>query len=200
VDVRLGKAVEHVDADGVVIAGERVETRTVLWTAGVAASPAGHWLGSETDRAGRAVVGSDLSIAGYPEVFVVGDTAHIENDGKLLPGVAQVALQSGKHVAHSIRARVLHQPPPGPFSYFDKGNMATISMMYAIMEKDRLKVDGIPGKLGWTFIHIMYLGRAEGQLMLCLQWIFGLFFGRTASRYIDAPSVAVTEKSGEVHA
>jgi NADH dehydrogenase FAD-containing subunit/cytochrome bd-type quinol oxidase subunit 2 len=187
VDVRLGKAVEMVDADGVVIAGERVRTKTVLWTAGVAASPAGRWLGVETDRAGRVVVGPDLSVPGHPEIFVVGDTAHIENDGKLLPGVAQVALQSGKHAAHTIRARVLHQPPPPAFTYFDKGNMATISQGYAIMEKDKLKVSGPLGKTGWAFIHVLYLGRAEGMLLLCLQWIFGVLFGRLGSRYIDTP-------------
>jgi NADH dehydrogenase FAD-containing subunit len=206
VDVRVGKAVEHVDETGVVIAGERVPTRTVLWTAGVAASDAGRWLGVETDRPGRVVVGADLTVKGYPEVFVVGDTAHIENDGKPLPGVAQVALQSGKHAAHSIRARVLHQPPPSAFSYFDKGNMATIASTYAIMEKDRMKVGGILGKAGWTFIHILYLGRAEGQLMLCMQWIFGLWLGRTGSRYIDTPSVQPasagqsSETPTEVHA
>jgi NADH dehydrogenase FAD-containing subunit/cytochrome bd-type quinol oxidase subunit 2 len=196
VDVRLGKAVEMVDADGVVIGGERVPTRTVLWTAGVAASDAGRWLGAETDRAGRVVVGSDLSVAGYPEVFVVGDTAHIENDGKLLPGVAQVALQSGKHVAHSIRALVLQQPAPAAFSYFDKGNMATIAFSYAIMEKGKMKVGGWLGKAGWTFIHILYLGRAEGQLMLCMQWIFGLVLGRSGSRYIDTPSVEAPVTEG----
>jgi NADH dehydrogenase FAD-containing subunit/cytochrome bd-type quinol oxidase subunit 2 len=206
VDVRLGKAVEHVDETGVVIAGERVPTRTVLWTAGVAASDAGRWLGVQTDRPGRVVVGPDLSVEGYPEIFVVGDTAHIENDGKVLPGVAQVALQSGKHAAHSIRARVLHQPPPNAFSYFDKGNMATISFSYAIMEKDKMKVGGWLGKTGWAFIHILYLGRAEGQLMLCMQWIFGLMLGRSGSRYIDTPYVATPaaaaggERSGEVHA
>jgi NADH dehydrogenase FAD-containing subunit len=206
VDVRLGKAVELVDEHGVVIAGERVPTRTVLWTAGVSASDAGRWLGVETDRPGRVVVGPDCSVKGYPEIFVVGDTAHIENDGKPLPGVAQVALQSGKHAAHSIRSRVLHQPPPGPFSYFDKGNMATISSSYAIMEKDKMKIDGWLGKTGWAFIHILYLGRAEGQLMLCMQWIFGLFMGRTGSRYIDSPTVATplaeaaAESSHEVHA
>jgi NADH dehydrogenase FAD-containing subunit len=194
VDVRLGKAVELVDDEGVVIAGERVKTRTVLWTAGVAASPAGRWLGAETDRAGRVVVGPDLSIADHPEIFVVGDTAHIENDSKLLPGVAQVALQSGKHAAHTIRARVLHQPAPGAFSYFDKGNMATISQGYAIMEKDKLKLDGPLGKTGWAFIHVLYLGRAEGQLMLCMQWIFGVLFGRLGSRYIDTPSFETTAR------
>jgi len=189
VDVRVGQAVEQVDAEGVVIAGQRVRTRTVLWTAGVSASPAGRWLGVETDRAGRVVVGSHLSVAGYPEIFVVGDTAHIENDGKVLPGVAQVALQSGKHAAHSIRARVMHQRPPAPFSYFDKGNMATISPSYAIMEKGRLKAGGLVGKAGWAFIHVLYLGRAEGQLLLCIQWLFGVLLGKTGSRYIDTPSV-----------
>ena len=190
VEVRLGQAVELVDADGVVVAGQRISAGTVLWTAGVAASPAGQWLGVQTDRAGRVVVGPDLSVPGYPEIFAVGDTAHIENDGKMLPGVAQVALQSGKHAAHTIRARVLRQPPPGAFSYFDKGNMATISSTYAIMEKGRLKLGGFLGKTGWAFIHVLYLGRAEGQLMLCMQWLFGIAFGRTGSRYIDTPSIA----------
>ncbi|MBV9601563.1 MAG: cytochrome d ubiquinol oxidase subunit II [Chloroflexi bacterium] len=189
VDVRLGQAVQAVDAEGVVIAGQRVQTRTVLWTAGVAASPAGRWLNVETDRAGRVVVGSDLTVPGHPEVFVIGDTAHIEINGNVLPGVVQVAMQGGKHVAHTIRSRVLHQPAPRPFSYFDKGNMATISMSYAIMEKGKLKLSGPLGKTGWAFIHILYLGRAEGQLMLCLQWLSALVFGKTGSRYIDTPSL-----------
>jgi NADH:ubiquinone reductase (H+-translocating) len=193
VDVRVGQAVELVDEEGVVIAGQRVRTRTVLWTAGVAASPAGRWLGVETDRAGRVVVGPHLSVAGYPEIFVVGDTAHIENAGTVLPGVAQVALQSGKHAAHSIRARVMRQPPPAPFDYFDKGNMATISANYAIMEKGRLKAGGLIGKAGWAFIHVLYLGRAESQLLLCVQWLFGLLLGRTGSRYIDTPTVSRSE-------
>jgi NADH dehydrogenase FAD-containing subunit len=196
VDVRVGQAVELVDADGVVIAGQRVRTATVLWTAGVAASPAGTWLGVETDRAGRVVVGPDLSVAGYPEIFVVGDTAHIENDGKPLPGVAQVALQSGKHAAHTIRARVMRQPAPKPFTYFDKGNMATISTSYAIMEKGRMKAGGWIGKTGWAFIHVLYLGRAEGQLMLCMQWLFGVMAGQTGSRYIDTPSVHRPDAAG----
>ncbi len=96
-------------------------------------------------------------------------------------------MQSGKHVGHTIRARVLHQPPPRPFSYFDKGNMATLAVSYAIMEKDRLRLSGIMGKAGWAFIHILYLGRAEGQLMLGMQWIFNLFFGKPGSSYIETP-------------
>ena len=171
---------------------------------GVASRAAG-WVSRPT-APGRVVVGPDLTVAGYPEIFVVGDTAHIENDGKVLPGVAQVALQSGKHAAHTIRARVLHQPPPGAFAYFDKGNMATISVTYAIMEKGKLKVGGLLGKAGWAFIHVLYLGRAEGQLMFILQGLFGVLLGRTGSRYIDTPSVeppvaaAEAERSGELHA
>jgi NADH dehydrogenase FAD-containing subunit len=195
VDVRVGQAVEKVEEGSVIIAGQRVRTRTVLWTAGVTASPAGRWLGVETDRAGRVVVDSSLGVAGYPEILVVGDTAHIENDGKLLPGVAQVALQSGKHAGQVIRARVMYQPPPKPFSYFDKGNMATIAVTYAIMEKGKLKVGGFFGKMGWAFIHVLYLGRAEGQFLLCMQWLFGLLFRKTGSRYIDTPSVQATAKS-----
>jgi len=83
--------------------------------------------------------------------------------------------------------RALPQPQPPLFAYFDKGNMATIAVTYAIMERGRLKLSGPLGKLGWAFIHVLYLGRAEGQLMLCLQWIFGLLLGRTGSRYIDTP-------------
>ena len=129
---------------------------------------------------------------------MVGDTAHIENDGKLLPGVAQVALQSGKHAASTIRARVLHQPAPAPFAYFDKGNMATISVTYAIMEKGKLKVGGLLGKAGWAFIHVLYLGRAEGQLMFILQGLFGVILGRTGSRYIDTPSVTAEASTNKL--
>jgi NADH dehydrogenase len=191
VEVLTGHPVQMVDAEGVVIAGQRIRAATVLWTAGVAASPAGAWIGAETDRSGRVIVKPDLSVVGYPEIFVVGDTAHIDNKGQPLPGVAQVALQSGEHAAKTIRARITHELPPAPFSYFDKGNMATISTTYAIIEKDRLKVDGLMGKAGWAFIHVLYLGRAEGMLMLCLQWVFGILLGRIGSRYIDNPSLAV---------
>jgi NADH:quinone reductase (non-electrogenic) len=188
VDIRTGHAVEQVDAHGVVIAGERLPAQTVLWAAGVTGSPAATWLATESDRAGRAIVLPDLSISGYPEIFVVGDTAHIDHNGTPLPGVAQVALQSGKHAGETIRARVLNRPPPPRFTYFDKGNMATIASTYAIIEHGRFKLSGMFGKLGWAFVHVLYLGRLEGQLLLALQWVFGLAFGRTSSRNIDPPN------------
>jgi len=193
VEVRLGSAVEEVDAEGARIAGERVAARTVMWTAGVAASPAGRWLGVDSDRGGRVVVGPDLSVPGHPEIFVVGDTAHIEDHGKQLPGVAQVAIQSGQHAARTIRARVLNQPPPAPFAYFDKGSMATIAQRYAIMERGKLKLSGPLGKLGWAFIHILYLGSSEDQALLGVQWLFGLL-RKAGSRYIDAPVFASPER------
>jgi NADH:ubiquinone reductase (H+-translocating) len=139
------------------------------------------------------VVGPDLTIPGHPRIFVVGDTAHIRKRRQAVAGRGQVALQSGKHAAHTIRARVLRQPLPAPFAYFDKGNTATISSTYAIMEKGKIKVGGLPGKAGWAAIHVLYLGRAEGQLLLCMQWVFGIAFGRTGSRYIDPPSVLAPE-------
>jgi len=160
----------------------------------VSASPAASWLGVETDHAGRIVVGPDLSVRGYPEIFVVGDTAHVERAGKPLPGVAQVAIQSGQHAAHVIGARVLNQSPPAPFAYVDKGSMATIAQGYAILEKGRLKLSGPIGKLGWAFIHILYLGSAESQLLLCLQWLFSVLRGKTVSRYIDVPPSAPAER------
>jgi NADH:quinone reductase (non-electrogenic) len=126
VEVRTGAQVEHVDDKGVVVAGQRIASRTVVWTAGVQPSPAGTWLRSETDRAGRVSVQPDLSVPGRPEVFVVGDTAHLAHNGKPLPGVAQVAMQQGHYVGKLIASRLAGRPVPPPFRYFDKGNMAII--------------------------------------------------------------------------
>ena len=106
VEVRLGHSVEQIDEDGVVVGGERIASKTVIWTAGVAPSPAGKWLHVETDRAGRVRVQSDLTVPGHPEIFVIGDTASFEENGKPLPGVAQVAMQEGRHAAKVIHRRL----------------------------------------------------------------------------------------------
>jgi len=189
VDVRFGQPVELIDAEGVVVGGERIRTRTVVWTAGVAASPAGRWLGTDTDRTGRVVVGPDMSVPGYSRIFVVGDTAHIQYGGQPLPSVATVALQSGEHAGRTIGALVTGQAPPGRFAYFDKGNMATIAATYAIAETGRIKLHGLIGKAAWAVIHVMYLGQAEGQAQLCLQWMLALLLSRTGGRYIDARAI-----------
>ena len=116
VEVRLGHSVDQIDDDGVVVAGERITSKTVIWTAGVAPSPAGKWLQVDTDRAGRVRIQSDLTVPGYPEIFVIGDTASFEEKGKPLPGVAQVAMQQGRHAAKVIHRRLTGGSPPGPFS------------------------------------------------------------------------------------
>ncbi|HKT38245.1 MAG TPA: NAD(P)/FAD-dependent oxidoreductase, partial [Ktedonobacterales bacterium] len=127
VEVRAGERVEEVDADGVIVAGKRIASKTVIWAAGVKASPAGAWLGAESDRAGHVIVNGDLSVPGHPEIFVLGDTASATgDDGKPLPGVAPVAMQQGRYVGRTIRARVEGHEQTRPFKYSNKGNLATI--------------------------------------------------------------------------
>src|SRR6202021_272490 len=131
---RLGHGVDQIDADGVVVAGERIPSKAVIWTAGVTPSPAGKWLGVETDRAGRVRVEKDLTGQEYPEIFVVGDTASLEENGKPLPGVAQVAMQQGRYAGKVIHNRIAAKPAPGPFSYFDKGSMAVVGKGFAVLQ------------------------------------------------------------------
>jgi NADH dehydrogenase len=145
VEVRTSSPVEAIDSEGVVLAGERLAAKTVIWTAGVAASPAGQWLGAETDRAGRVKVGSDASVPGYPNIFVLGDTSSFTQAGKPLPGVAQVAIQQGKYVASVIADRVAGKPHPEAFHYVDKGSMAAIGGFYAIASIGKFRIAGLLG-------------------------------------------------------
>ena len=170
VEVRTGAHVEHVDEKGVVVAGQRIASRTVLWTAGVQPSPAGQWLRAATDRAGRVSVQPDLSVAGRPEVFVVGDTAHLEANGKPLPGVAQVAIQQGRYVGKLIASRVGGRPTPPPFRYFDKGNMAVIDRNFAILESGKLRLSGFPAWAAWAAIHLVYLPQHRGETLRRWGW------------------------------
>src|SRR5262249_8266393 len=127
VEVRLGHGVDQIDSDGIVVGGERIAGRTVIWTAGVAPSPVGSWLKAETDPPGWVRIQEDRSVPDHPEIFVVGDTAYFEESGNPLPGVAQVAMQQGRNAAKVIHRRVIGALPPGPFSYFDKGTMAVVA-------------------------------------------------------------------------
>ena len=117
-EVRLGHAVDQIDADGVIVAGERIFSKTVIWTAGVAPSPAGKWLGAATDRSGRVRIQSDLSVPGHPEIFVIGDTASLDQDGRPLPGVAQVAIQQGRYAGKLIRRENRWPTRPRAFPIF----------------------------------------------------------------------------------
>jgi len=188
VEVRLGHAIEEIDAEGVIIGGERIRSLNVLWMAGVKASSAGQWLGVETDRAGRVKVAPDLTVPGYPEIFVVGDTALvIGKDGKPLPGVAQVAMQGGGYAGRTISGRVTGQSPLPPFKYFDKGNLATIGRNYAILESGKLKLAGFAANLVWALIHIYFLLQKEDRFVVFLKWAFNYITQRRSSRIIEEP-------------
>src|SRR6266705_6568843 len=170
VEVRLGHSVDQIDAEGIVIAGERIASKTVIWTAGVAPSPAGKWLKVETDRAGRVRVQNDVTVPGHPEIFVIGDTASLDQDGKPLAGVAQVAMQQGRYVGKLIRRRIVGKPAPKPFRYFDKGTMAVVGKGYAVLQSGKLRLHGLIAWLGWAFIHITFLSQLSLKISVFLQW------------------------------
>ena len=138
VDIRLGKAVQTIDGEGAVIGDERIPSRTVIWTAGVAPSPAGKWLGCEVDRAGRVRIRPDLTVQDHPEIFVIGDTASLDQGGRPLPGVAQVAMQQGRYAAKSIFRQVTKKSQLPPFRYFDKGNLAVVGKNFVVLQSGLL--------------------------------------------------------------
>jgi len=199
VEVRLGHGVDQIDGDGVVIAGEGITSKTVIWTAGVAPSPAGKWLGVPTDRAGRVRVNEDLSVPGYPEIFVIGDTASLTQDGKPLPGVAQVAMQQGKYVGKLIRRRLEGKSAPKPFRYFDKGNMAAIGKGYAIIQSGKIQLSGFLAWQAWATIHILYLSQRNLRFSVFLQWVWSYFTGGRGSRLIVNPRPIEPFESAPAH-
>ncbi len=181
VEVRLEKRVSAVDADGVVVDGVRQPARTVLWAAGVAGSPLARTLGVELDRAGRVKVREDLSIPGHPEAFVVGDLACFPGpSGEPLPGLAPVAVQQGQHAAHVI-ALELQSQPREPFTYRDKGIMATVGRASGIAQTKRFKVWGFIGWLAWLFVHLLFLVGFRNRLLVLIQWAWAWWtYGRSA--------------------
>ena len=190
VTVRTDSAVIDVRADRVTLkSGERTEVlpaHTILWGAGVQASPLAAALakkaGATTDRAGRVQIEPDCTLPGRPEVFVLGDmTNYPHQTGKPLPGVAPVAMQMGGYAAEVIVHRLQGKPPPMPFHYIDRGNMATIGRSSAIAETGRLKLSGFVAWLAWLFIHIMYLVGFQNRLLVVMQWAWSYVTrGRTA--------------------
>ena len=184
VEVRLGHGVDRIDAEGIVVAGERIASKTVIWTAGVAPSPAGKWLKVETDRAGRVRVQQDVTVPGCPEILVVGDTASFEEDGKPLPGVAQVAIQQGRYAGKLIHRRIVGSPPPGPFRYFDKGSMAVVGKGFAVLQSHKVRVSGFEAWLAWAAVHLQFLATSSLRLTVFLQWVWTYFTGQRGSRLI----------------
>ena len=184
VEVRLGHGVDQIDADGIMVAGERIASKTVIWTAGVAPSPAGKWLKVETDRAGRVRVQNDVSVPGHPEIFVIGDTASFEESGKPLPGVAQVAMQQGRYAGKVIHNRIAGKPAPGPFSYFDKGSMAVVGKGFAVLQSGKVQVSGFGAWLTWAAVHLQFLATSSLRLTVFLQWVWTYVTGQRGSRLI----------------
>jgi NADH dehydrogenase FAD-containing subunit len=184
VEVLLGHPVELIDEDGIVVAGQRIAAKTVIWTAGVAPSPAGRWLGVKTDRAGRVCIQDDLTVPGHPQIFVIGDTASLQQDGKPLPGVAQVAMQQGRYAGKLIRRRLSGKPSPRPFRYFDKGSMAVIGKGFAVLQSGKVHVRGFPAWLAWAAIHLEFLGQSNLRLSVFIQWVWTYLTGKRGSRLI----------------
>jgi NADH dehydrogenase len=190
VEVRLERGVDQIDADGVIVAGERIFSKTVIWTAGVAPSPAGKWLNVETDRGGRVRVQPDLSVRDHPEIFVIGDTASLDQDGHPLPGVAQVAIQQGRYAGKLIHRRIARksepkgEPAPKPFRYFDKGNMAIVGKGFAVLQSGKVHISGFFAWLAWAAVHLQFLAQSNLRVSVFLQWVWTYVTGQRGSRLI----------------
>jgi NADH dehydrogenase len=184
VEVRENTRVTGVDDRGVVLGGERLDAGTVLWTAGVAASPLTATLGVPRDRAGRVNVERDLSVPGHPEVFVIGDAAALSDaEGHQLPGVAQVAMQGGTHAARMIVGR-LRGEAPRPFVYNDRGSMAIVGRGSAIADIRGLRFSGPLAWLAWLFLHIFELIGFRNRLLVMIEWASAYFTRQRSVRLI----------------
>lgn len=189
VEVKTNAPVEAIDQDGVVMAGQWLPTQTVIWTAGVAASPAGKWLGADMDRAGRVRVLNDLSVPDQPNVFVLGDTARLAQDDKLLPGTAPVAMQEGRYVAQVIARRVTGKKSFPPFYYHSRGNLATVGRAFAIVETPSSQMSGFLAWVIWLVVHIAYLIGFRNRLLVLLQWAWEYVTRQRSARLITCEHV-----------
>jgi NADH dehydrogenase len=183
VEVVTGSPVTDIGTEGYRLGDEFVPARTVLWAAGVAASPLGRLLDAPTDRAGRVRVGPDLAVPGRPEIFVAGDLASVEHDGKAVPGVAPAAKQMGRHVAHAIRARLRGESAPA-FRYRDYGNLATIGRMAAVVDLRGLKLSGVVAWWFWLVAHVFFLIGFRNRLIVLINWAWSYWSYQRHARII----------------
>ena len=190
---RTNAKVTQIDVDGVTISvgghDERIAAHTVLWAAGVRASRMGKVLAERAaaplDRAGRVLVEPDLTVPGHPEIFVIGDlAAFMHQGGKMLPGVAPVAMQQGRYVARLIRDRAAGRATPAPFHYFNKGNLATIGRNKAVAEFGKVHIAGFPAWFTWVFVHLMYLVEFDNRLLVFVEWVYNYFTRNRGARLI----------------
>jgi NADH dehydrogenase len=183
VEVRLGARVETIDAQGVLVAGQRIESATVLWAAGVAGTPLVQTLGCELDRAGRVRVEPDLSVPGRPEIQVIGDAAAVAWKEGLVPGMAPAAMQMGRHAARNVLRR-LRGEPALPFLYKDKGLLATIGRSAAVARLGRFEFSGLLAWLLWAFVHVFYLISYRNRALVMFEWIWLYFTRQRGARVI----------------
>jgi len=184
VDVRTNALVTWVEPGAVRMGETRIVTPVILWAAGVAASPLGKKLGAACDRAGRVLVQPDLSIPGHPEVFVIGDLAALQDDqGKMLPGVAPVAIQEGRQVAETIR-RELEGKSRENFKYWDKGSLATIGRAAGVAQFGKIHISGFIAWLAWLFIHIFFLIGFRNRILVLIQWAWSYVTYERGARLI----------------
>jgi NADH dehydrogenase len=199
VEVFTNARVTSVDSYGIVVGGQKVPAGTVLWGAGVVASPAGRWLGAETDKFGKVMVKPDFSVRDHPETFVIGDTAHVvapvrnlfgikSQTPMLLPGVAQPAIQEGKYVAEVIRRRVAGRTQPKPFWYWDKGDLAIVGRTYAVADLRFIRFAGFAGWVLWAGVHIYFLIGFANRLFVLLRWGFDFLTKRRRVRVLSEES------------
>jgi len=185
VEVRTGAKVGAIDGESVTVGGERIPSRTVLWAAGVQASPAAAWLGAEHDAQGRVFVNADLTVPGLDGVSVIGDAASVERSlGVRLPGIAPPAKQQGAYVASRIESIAFDAPLPGPFQYRHYGNLATIGRSAAAVDFGFLKMTGFVAWLLWAVAHIFYLIGFRNRVMVMLEWLWAYLMFRRGMRLI----------------
>jgi NADH:ubiquinone reductase (H+-translocating) len=187
VKVATDVKVEKVDEQGVIAGGTRIPSATVLWTAGVAASPIPKMLGTKTDRAGRALVDPFLKVVDARGVFVVGDAASMMQNEHPVPGVAQAAIQEGRYVGRLIAKELKGRKVTRPFRYFDKGNMAVVGKNYAVLERGSWRTGGFLTWLVWAFVHVLSLPQLQNRLRVQYRWLWSYFTGQRSSRLIPEP-------------
>lgn len=196
VEVKTGHAVSSCEAHEVIIGNEIVPCHTIIWAAGVKASPAGVWLNAETDKAGRTIVTANYSLPSQPNIFVIGDTASLtDTAGTLVPGLAPAAVQSGKYVAKVIQTRIANEAPPSPFKYFDAGTMATIGRGKAIALIRGYAFGGFMAWWTWGIIHIMPLIGFRNRIMVGLDWLWSYFTNARGARLIATYKKEPADKS-----
>jgi NADH dehydrogenase len=195
VEVRCGSPVTGMGPDGVALGPVAIRARTVIWAAGNEGSPVGRLLGAPLDRNGRVMVEPDLSVPGHPEVFVLGDLAHVAGeDGQALPGVSPVAIQQGRHTAENLRRR-LAGGGTLPFRYSDKGSMATIGRNAAVAQIGTVEFGGFTAWLAWLLFHLVFLIGFRNRAAVLLRWMHAYFTYRKGARIIGAwPSPSPTPK------